>query len=352
MSRLGLVFGLCAIVALVPIGSVSHLPMVDLPQHAAQIRLWQHFDEYRASHDLNLFTPYLTVYALGRVLAAVLPIATAMHVLVSLLVLALPASLWFLLARTGGERWWALLGFPLSFSFCFYWGLLNFMAAVPLALVMVSLGLDLARAPDLRRGLILALLGIGLFLTHGLVCALTLAICGALVVALARSPLTAVVTQLPFVPPAVVGVVWFGLTRSKEVQTSKPLSWDFNWQRIVELPGSVLGEAAAGKPRCSRSRWWCWFCFREEKPMHRHANGGRVGFLLFSPRVRTFLAPTFIFGRRFSTSVSRSSSCRSCFWPSPREVGECRSPRSRWPGRSTCCRIFSPSIVRPAGSKI
>lgn len=243
VSRFVLVLGFCALAALVPIWTVDFLPMVDLPQHAAQIRLWQHFEEYRATHELNIFTPYLTVYALGRLLAAVFPITTAMHVLVSLLVLALPAALCFALPRVGGERWWALLGFPLSFSFCFYWGLLNFMAAVPLAVVMVTLGFEFARAPSLRRGLGLALLGILLFLTHGLVCALTLAICGAMVLFLARSPGAALLAQLPFVPPAVVGVVWFALTRSKEAQTSKPLSWDFSWERVVDLPGVILGEA-------------------------------------------------------------------------------------------------------------
>ncbi len=232
------------LLSLLPLVAVKYPPMVDLPQHATQIRLWQDLDQHADTHKLNLLTPYLATYLTGRLLAEVLPILIAMKVLVALLILALPLALLYLLRRTGGDPWWALLGFPLSYSFCFYWGLLNFMAAAPLAIVLVTLALDLERStarPRRGRELVLALLALALLFTHGLVCAFALLVAGTVSLITAPSLRTAAVRQLPFLPAATGGLWWFFATRSAEAQTSKPFSWDFRWSRFAELPGSLLG---------------------------------------------------------------------------------------------------------------
>ena len=87
-------YAVCAAAALVPLWSVTYLPMADLPQHAYQIHVWTHFDEaeygYREQMEFNWFSPYLLGYALWRALAFAMPIGTSGRVLVSLIVLSLP----------------------------------------------------------------------------------------------------------------------------------------------------------------------------------------------------------------------------------------------------------------------
>ncbi len=240
----GLVFAALAVLALLPLLIVKYPPMVDLPQHAAQIRLWQDLDQHSDTYKLNLLTPYLATYLAGRLLAEVLPILTAMKVLVALLVLALPSALLHLLVRTGGDRWWSLLGFPLSYSLCFYWGLLNFMAAAPLAIVLVTLALNPDRGLRQRRGheLVLAALALVLLFTHGLVCAFALLVAGLASLTTAPSWRAAILRQLPFLPAALAGLWWFAATRSAETQTSMPFRLGFRWDRLYELPGALLGD--------------------------------------------------------------------------------------------------------------
>ncbi|MEE8526180.1 MAG: hypothetical protein V3T72_19760, partial [Thermoanaerobaculia bacterium] len=243
-ARFPLVFAALAVLSLLPLLVAKYPPMVDLPQHAAQIRLWQDLDQHADTHKLNLLTPYLGTYLAGRFFAELMPILPAMKVLVALLILALPLALLHLLARTGGDRWWALLGFPLSYSFCFYWGLLNFMAAAPLGIVLVTLALDPGRSCGRQRlgsELALAVLALALLSTHGLVCAFALLAAGLATVTAAPSLRTAILRQLPFLPAAAAGVWWFAATRSVEAQASKPFSWDFRWSRFAELPGTLLG---------------------------------------------------------------------------------------------------------------
>ncbi len=252
-DRFALAFGVCTAVALVLLGSVAYLPMVDLPQHAAQVTLWKLLAEpgsgYAETYDWNPFTPYLLVYAAGRLLAAVLPVALAMKLVVALVVLALPVSLLVLLRRTGGDRWWALLGFPLAFSFDFYWGLLSFMAAVPPALVLIAWAFPFARRPTPARGLGLALLGLVLLLTHGLVCGFALLAAGAVILAHAGSPPRALLGQLPLLPTAAAGLAWFFATRSSEAQASRPPAWNLDPLRLLDLPGTLLGHAADPQAR-------------------------------------------------------------------------------------------------------
>ena len=241
------VFASMAALSLLPLLIVKYPPMVDLPQHAAQIRLWQDLDDHADTHKLNPLTPYLATYLAGRALAEVFPIRAAMKVLVAVLILALPLALVHLLVRTGGDRWWALLGFPLSYSFCFYWGLLNFLAAAPLGIVLVTLALDLRRSFDggrhgLGREVVLALLALALLATHGLVCAFALLVAGTATLLAAGSVRTAVLRQLAFLPAAAGGLWWYLATRSAEEQTSKPFTWDFRWSRFAELPGTLLGD--------------------------------------------------------------------------------------------------------------
>lgn len=243
-----LVFTALAVLQLALFWSVKYPPQVDLPQHAAQITLWSLLDEpfYAARYEYNAFTPYLLCYVVSRFFDLFLPVDAALGVFTSLALLALPASLLFLLRRQdgdqGGDPWWSLVGFPLSYSFSFYWGLLNFLAAVPLALVLIALTFDWGRQPRWRRGAGLALLGVVLFLTHGLVCAFTLLVAGSVILVSAPGFRHAALRQWPLLPAAMVGVAWYAVTRRGEDQVQSAPAWNLDWRRVFELPSTLLGE--------------------------------------------------------------------------------------------------------------
>ncbi len=189
---------------LVTLWTVRYLPMVDLPQHAAQIYLWQHYDDptqgLAQDYVLNWFTPYLGGYTLVRLAACVLPILQAIKLVVTLAVLAFPLSLHRLLRETGGDRWWSLLGYPMAFGFSFYWGFLNYLVALPVGMLFLVAALGFAREPTWRRGGAFAAIGVLLCLCHVLVFAVVGAAAGFLVLEGCRSVRGALVRLAPFLP--------------------------------------------------------------------------------------------------------------------------------------------------------
>ena len=243
-------FLLCAAVSLVPIWSVTRLPLTDLPQHAAQVFFWQHYDDPQygiaARAEFQWFSPYLLGYAAWRLLAVFLPIAVGAKVLASLAVLALPCSflLWF--KHTGQEeRWWALLGFPLAYGFSFYFGFLNFILALPIGIAVLAWASSYARAPGLRMGLTVALAGFVLFFAHGLVMCFALAISASLVLAHAPNVKAAARRFWPFalwlLPTAAYAVLYIRMREHGEWVGRSWQRWDLGWDRVLFLPHYLIG---------------------------------------------------------------------------------------------------------------
>lgn len=135
-------FALAAAALLVPLWSVRDIPATDLPQHAAQIRLWQAYDagdlDTVAHHEIAWGNPYLVGYGLTRILATFLPIPVALKLVLSLCLLALPLACLDLLRRQGADPWWSLAAFPLAFGVSFYWGFLNYLVGLPVAVVYLG----------------------------------------------------------------------------------------------------------------------------------------------------------------------------------------------------------------------
>lgn len=247
-------FLLVAAASLVPIWSVGYLPMVDLPQHAAQVFIWRHhgdpaFPEIAETYRIRYLVPYFFGYFLTRVLAAVMPVALAVKVVVSLAVVALPASLAGLLRRCGSDAWWSLLGFPLAYGFAFYWGLLNYMVAVPLGIAFLAAGIAYARNPSLRRGLLMTAFGVVLYFSHALVLVLVLPLAALLVLVEAgeeRWSVRGLARLLPFVPPPIAAVAWAASVRQGQGGV-EDLWTETTVERLGMLPQMLVGTGwAAG----------------------------------------------------------------------------------------------------------
>lgn len=210
-----------ALLSLFLLWGFDPLPVVDLPQHAAQIALLFTIDDpgfpFHGQYQLNYFTPYLLAYLLAAAFALVLPIPLALKATLTLIGGLWLWALWRFLRCFGTHPSWVLLAFPLFFGLSFLWGFLNYLLAVPLVLLLLESAYGLGRRVEvaaagdreLRQiGVRLALLGILTFFAHGMACLFALAIAGLVYLVLAGSWRAVLRGIWAFVPPALVAITW------------------------------------------------------------------------------------------------------------------------------------------------
>jgi len=221
-----------------PLWLVSYLPMVDLPQHAAQItslqELWAGNPVFDKEFEINWFTPYVVTYVLFFVLSTIVSVPLASKLLVTVAVISIPLMTGALLRELGGDvrlRWLAIPG---AISFAFYWGFLSFMCAVPLGMFFVLRTIQYERDPGVRNGSILAVLSVTLFFTHVLVLGVASLISLAyLVAARYRHPKALVFLSIPYMAALPVIFVWGMLTYSGETHVQNaPLIFGEISQRL------------------------------------------------------------------------------------------------------------------------
>lgn len=267
----------CAILCLLPIWLFDYLPMVDLPQHAQQLAIWQHWDDpaygYQQHLELNWRTPYLLPNALVYLLATVLPAITAFKVWISLAILAIPLATRRLLDESGGDSWWAFLAFPVGFSFSFYWGFFNFVLATPAALFFLLCAVRYSKEPNRARGLGIFLFLNILFVGHVLLFGLGGLIGGLLVLARARDWRVALTRLVPYLASLPVVLAWLVYTHDNEAGAREPTVWAYGLHRfpqlVTQVVGMQFGETAllagaaflllplmlGGRPSRDRARW-------------------------------------------------------------------------------------------------
>jgi hypothetical protein len=241
-----LAFAVCAAMALAALWIPKYLPMTDLPQHAAQVSIWQHLSDARfgfaRQFELHWSSPYLVGYVLTRGLAGLFGVGVALKIVITAAVLAFPLALDRLLAAAGGDRRLAIVGFPLAFGFVFYWGFLNFLVALPLGVLFLAHAYRYADRPSVGGAVILAVSAVGLYVCHVLVMALTVACAGLVIVGRAGSFRAAALRALPLLAPVPFAIVWMARMQSGEELVHIPMVWRIGWKRFVELPGTILGH--------------------------------------------------------------------------------------------------------------
>jgi hypothetical protein len=177
-------------------------PMIDLPQHAGQIALLRDLilgrSPWAGEVRVNLITPYLIGYGLALPLAFVMPVAAALKTVLSLAYLGFFGACALIGRDLGAPR--TMAGYY-SFSFlgfAFGWGMYTFLIAAPVGLLLIWLCLRYARQGSAAQGALVALLGLILLLSHGLVFLFACGVGALLVLAGARSLAQAVARSWPF----------------------------------------------------------------------------------------------------------------------------------------------------------
>ena len=243
-----LLFGLCCLLLVLPLWTVQYLPMVDLPQHAAQISVMKHLNDpafgYRDIFTLKLFTPYLLGYGLGWLLSALVSVQTALRILITVAVLAVPLTARTLNIRMGGRPEWSFLAFPIALSFSYGWGFLNFLIGIPLSLIFIVLSCRYAEQPTRVRGAWLFVLSLILFWCHLVIAAFSCLV-GATIVGLRSTGLKSALTKvLPFASPVPLAFLWLLRTSATEAQVNTGIVFGGHLERIALLPSHVLGSIA------------------------------------------------------------------------------------------------------------
>jgi hypothetical protein len=134
-----------------PLWVVAFPPMVDYPQQLALSAILRWYSDpvrrFRETYELALWTPHGLFKLLTAGLAWVVPIEVAGKLVVSASLLAVGAAALALCRRSGAPGWYALLALALTYNSIFYWGFVDNLLALPLALAGAALADRLFEGP-------------------------------------------------------------------------------------------------------------------------------------------------------------------------------------------------------------
>lgn len=228
-------------------------PMVDLPQHAAQVAMFLNLGRpdfpFSDLFDIHLFTPYLFGYFLIAVATPLLGIVVACKLVISIALAAFAYSTRFLLRQAGADYYWSWLTFPALYGFTYQWGLLNFLVAAPLGILFLGVVWKQKAQPDLRSSLLITVGLYVLFFCHALIMGLFS------LIALSYWLITAprfrdfIRCAWPMFALAPLVLTWLIIT-SRQPGAHLPIQWDLSWNNTTNnyytYLSSLSNEAGPG----------------------------------------------------------------------------------------------------------
>jgi hypothetical protein len=189
--------------------SWPHLPMVDLPQHAAQVALLRDLllgkSHFSSLVSINLFTPYLIGYLFALPLSFVLSASVAVQLVLAASFIAFMGACIALRRELSDDYRFDWLFLPGFFAFPYVFGVYNFVAAAPFVVYCVVWQIRFAQIPTRRSGVRIFLFGVFLLFSHDL--GLALSLLTGFVTALTFSPFTIRQLRIRLWPYATLGLL-------------------------------------------------------------------------------------------------------------------------------------------------
>jgi hypothetical protein len=149
-----------------------HPPMVDFPQHAAQISLLRDLiagnSPWSAQLQINLLTPYLIGYGLASLLSFVMPVVDAMKLLLSVAYILFIIVCVAFRKRVAADSRLDWIFVPTFFGFCYSWGMFTFLLAAPVGLFFILQADKYGSTQTVRRGAVVVFTGLVLLISHGM----------------------------------------------------------------------------------------------------------------------------------------------------------------------------------------
>ena len=223
-----------------------HPPMIDLPQHAAQVALLrdllQGTSPWTAFFRINWITPYLVGYGLALPLSLLMPVAAALKLLLSLAYLAFVFMCVRLRRYFGADArldWLFLLSF---FGFAYTWGFFTFLVAAPIGLWFLLLADRYAHAQSLRRAVGLTMVGLVLLASHGLMFLFAVGISFLLVAANARSWRAFLLALWPYVVFGLAAIIYYLISRevNSGLALQQSLPQTLLWGNGPRIPDTLI----------------------------------------------------------------------------------------------------------------
>jgi hypothetical protein len=212
--------------------------MTDLAQHAGQVALLRDLllgrSPWAGQIHVNLVTPYLLGYGLALPLSFLMPVAAALKVVLTAAYAAFIAACLGIRRELGASpKLDAYYAFSF-FGFAYSWGMYTFLVAAPLGLAVLWLAIRYAREARRWQGLGLALMGLALLFSHGLV--FLFAVGAAALVVAVRAPSVRAVAgrSWPFWVLLAACAALFVVTRERESAVTHNFAASIvmgSWQR-------------------------------------------------------------------------------------------------------------------------
>jgi hypothetical protein len=198
---------------LAPVLLTEVLPMQDLPIHMAVVRTLT--DEGQPGWSARFasrleFEPYAGYYAICLGLAKIVGAGAANRLILASYIFALPLSFLYLLGAIDYSRRWACLAtLPLVYSDCYLVGFVNYLLALPLALLGLGMILRIVKA-DRSPGACIGLcaISIGIYLSHPFLLAVLLLLALVVGACCARRPGRAMAGPLSMSPALLLSLRW------------------------------------------------------------------------------------------------------------------------------------------------
>ncbi len=214
-----------------PVLGSTWLPLVDLPEHASQVALWQAIgrDPHLATlYSVHLSSPYAAFYVVWRGLTVLgLSIETAGRVLAAACLVAVPIGLLVLLHVRRRPLEWSLLAFPFVFTKSFAWGFLPFCFTYALLFFALALFAAWLERRSWSVGITVAASGLLLLWGHALTAGFWGLACGLLALGRTERVRERVVTAIPLLPAGFGLALWLVGTRGAVVD---PMYEGTAWQ--------------------------------------------------------------------------------------------------------------------------
>lgn len=205
-----LFFVLCAGVTW-PLWSARYLPIQDLPQHLAAIRVMHSYSnpafDFAPHFELQLaHTQYLLYYVTVDLLSYVLDLELANLLVLVSAVFATPYAIRALLRAQGRDEWLALLALPLAYHAHLLLGFVNFVWAIAILFFGLALAVRQRSAPTRARAVGLAVTLLACFYAH--IVPFGLLGIGVVLVSIDRDLRASLARLLPVVPSALAAGLW------------------------------------------------------------------------------------------------------------------------------------------------
>ncbi len=170
-----LLMGLFSLANIYPLWLVDYFPSVDGPAHVAITHIWMNledpnFDLYRDYYEIgSLSSPNMLIYVLLYGLMSVFPPFIAEKILLTILAVGLPWSVWYMTtSQNRAHGIVALLAFPVVYNYITYFGFYNFLFGALFFCITLGFWLRYKASPDRHQlhYFLLSLLLLAAYFTH------------------------------------------------------------------------------------------------------------------------------------------------------------------------------------------